>query len=415
LEPKLQRSRKALKAISTFLIAISCCLAGLSPSRASTDPQEKSVVFVGADNRCAEPGNPHWSEQLANWNNWQSIGQDCFSSSFLQYPGLKSIGDFAPKVAALNPAIVVISAGGGYTKLRSNQNVTNTYPVLSELQKYRKLLPKSALIVLGAWSTTSPPSTLTNQINELIETAATTVQATFINTSKNNKYLLKNTIHKNPILNPIGQVQLALMIQNSLPARLKDSRKTALFIGDSYTAGTGASTTKKRWSSLIIEAMDWHEINFGIGGTGYIRGGNNFCGMSLCPNYDTLIRDTALANPDYVFIAGGQNDQSNYISNPQVGKSQILKTFLDLKERFPNSTIIAVGPSTVYGNPPARSPMDFIIKSVEQGADSIGATKVSLLNPPVLTQEMLAGDKVHPNDLGHKAIADKILSVINPK
>ena len=377
----------------------------------------KRVVFVGADSACTNSSlSPFriWTTQVANWNNWNDVSGRCFSGSFFQYPTVTSIGQYADSVAKLDPDIVVISAGANYENLRSGLKFENAYPIQQELENYRRLLPQAKLVVVGAWSVSTIPTTLTKKVNATIVRAAKRVDAYYINSLKSNKFLAKFAKPNPARLNFVGQTQLALIVQNSLPKNLQSSRKWALFIGDSYTFGAGASTPSKRWSTLVANEFNVNEINFGIGGAGYLRSGKNFCGQPTCPNYDALIPDLKLVKPDYVFVAGGQNDLEIYSKNRWAAGQLINKTFTDLKSEFPQATIFTVGPSYPSGNPAKGTAMAGMNDFITEAANAISSTRIPLLFPSVLTPEMLASDKVHPNDLGHQAIADKVLSVIKP-
>jgi len=69
-----------------------------------------------------------------------------------------------------------------------------------------------------------------------------------------------------------------------------DTPKLVVFIGDSYTHGTGSSSKALRWSSVVSSAEGWSEVNLGRGGTGYkATSSNNGCGLKYCPNYAEMV------------------------------------------------------------------------------------------------------------------------------
>ena len=71
----------------------------------------------------------------------------------------------------------------------------------------------------------------------------------------------------------------------------------AIFIGDSYTQGFGASTEALKWTSLVAEAQNWEEINLGLGGSGYVAtSGVKGCGQVYCANFREVAED-AMAEP----------------------------------------------------------------------------------------------------------------------
>jgi lysophospholipase L1-like esterase len=81
------------------------------------------------------------------------------------------------------------------------------------------------------------------------------------------------------------------------------TKPAAVFFGDSYTHGTGASTATTSWVPLVSAAMGWGTENLGRGGTGYVATSNEKgCGLAFCPNYDQMINEhqgkpTSLLSP----------------------------------------------------------------------------------------------------------------------
>ena len=47
-------------------------------------------------------------------------------------------------------------------------------------------------------------------------------------------------------------------------------KPTVAFIGDSYSAGMGATLMENRWTSVLSRDQGWTESNFARGGTGYV-------------------------------------------------------------------------------------------------------------------------------------------------
>ena len=182
----------------------------------------------------------------------------------------------------------------------------------------------------------------------------------------------------------------------------------AAFIGDSITAGYGASSELKRWTSLVSQRMGWIEHNFGRGGTGYLAtSSREGCGLDFCPNYLGMLDEVASSDPDIVVVAGGENDMAQFASGPVSGA--ITDTFNGLRERLPNARIIAVGP---FARDITSSVTAFDLV-VQDAARAIGGEYVSLIAPkPAVQEDMFTADGVHVNDSGHAAIADRITSVL---
>lgn len=186
---------------------------------------------------------------------------------------------------------------------------------------------------------------------------------------------------------------------------------TALFIGDSYSAGVGAGNKVNRWTSIVANEMHWLEANYALGGTGYVTtAGRNGCGKEECPTYpDRLAESEGQVGPELVVIAGGQNDFASYRDSPEKVDEAIRDTFAQADEMYPDADIIAVGPSTPFENSDTVEGMD---ATVRDAAQSIDATYVSLLDPPVIEQDMVLEDGGHVGPDGHAAIAERVLDAL---
>jgi lysophospholipase L1-like esterase len=176
------------------------------------------------------------------------------------------------------------------------------------------------------------------------------------------------------------------------------------FVGDSYTQGLGASEPDKRWTSLVSQRMGWNEHNFGRGGTGYLASSR------YGPNYLGMLDQVAASNPDIVVVSGGQNDRTPFEQNDPAVPQAITSTFSELRNRLPNVRIVAVGPS--YPGPTTPSLIALSL-DVENAARAVGGEYVSLIAPmPVVQEEMIIPDRLHVDDSGHAAIADRVVSVL---
>ena len=184
----------------------------------------------------------------------------------------------------------------------------------------------------------------------------------------------------------------------------------AVFLGDSYTQGWGASAPIVKWSTLVAYDAGWTEINQGQGGTGYVTmAGVASCGQASCPAYPDRVAGIVAAAPDVVVIAGGQNDRWALAVDPELVQAAVDRTFSLLREGLPNARLIAVGPSTAE---PATTMITDLDGWVRAAADRVGAEYVSLLDPVVIQAEMVVPDGVHVNDAGHRAIADRVLATV---
>ncbi len=189
-----------------------------------------------------------------------------------------------------------------------------------------------------------------------------------------------------------------------------DTRPTAVFIGDSYASGTGASSPATRWTTLASTALNWKEVNIGRGSTSYLATGTMAgCGLDYCPNYLQMVPEAVKHSPSIVIVSGGQNDFSNFEKRPQSVVDAINATYQAIHEKLPDAKVVAVGPSTPWGVGDTVTRLD---KAVQEAAKANGATYVSLIAPDVVDMAMVAKDGAHVLDSGHAAIAERVESAL---
>lgn len=184
-----------------------------------------------------------------------------------------------------------------------------------------------------------------------------------------------------------------------------------VFIGDSYTQGTGASSAETKWTALLSAELGLTQVNLGRGGTGYVTTSNvNGCGLDYCPSIPEMVPEVLAASPSVVFVGGGQNDVATWAVDSDVVTAAITATFQGLRAELPDTLIVGVGPSI----PGVASEDAYALDAaVREAVTAIGGTYVSLLDPVVIDPDtMVLPDRAHVNDSGHAAIAARISSVV---
>jgi lysophospholipase L1-like esterase len=185
----------------------------------------------------------------------------------------------------------------------------------------------------------------------------------------------------------------------------------AVFLGDSYTEGWGATKPSTRWSAIVAAEAGWVEVNQGQGGTGFVTtAGLGGCGSDYCPTYLDRVSDVIAAEPDVVVIAGGQNDLVMLSDDPAAVRAAVNETYDRIRAGLPRARIIAVGPSIAQPN---NDLIDKLDTWVQATAKRVGADYVSLIDPVVIEPDMVELDGVHVNDKGHRAIAERVLAGIS--
>lgn len=186
---------------------------------------------------------------------------------------------------------------------------------------------------------------------------------------------------------------------------------TAVFLGDSYVSGAGASGPATSWVGIVSATLGWQYENLGRGGTGYVATSSvEGCGLELCPSFVAMAEEAITLQPDVVVVAGGQNDFALFIQDPQVVIEAITATFQRLREGLPQARIIAVGPSTTSAISSAILAFD---AAVQDAALSVNAEYLSLLAPDVISNDFVTDDGYHVDDRGHAAIAERFLATIS--
>lgn len=222
------------------------------------------------------------------------------------------------------------------------------------------------------------------------------------------------------VLTAIGAAALVMIAVNSAPhppanavagpiptfGTTHDVPTRAVFIGDSYTAGAGASNSDHRFTTLIANQEHWVEANFGRGGTGYTSGvkaptAKLACGLDYCPSFTEMIPDAAASHPDIVFVSGGRNQSG---ADPDSLATGITDFYKQLRAALPDATIYAMSPVWDSRTPPED--MAEMIHDVQSAAQAVNATFLNVGEPLANHPEQIAPDHVHPTDGGHALLAE---------
>jgi lysophospholipase L1-like esterase len=193
-----------------------------------------------------------------------------------------------------------------------------------------------------------------------------------------------------------GLIAAAPAHADSAPAR-----PLALWIGDSYTAGTGAGDMADSYPAIVSRAMGWSYRVDAQGGTGFTARGPAKWGGKRLP--DRLSTAAERWSPDFVIVDAGRNDH-----NLEVAEKTIREYFPTLRETWPNATVVVIVPWFVRSTAP--NPLaPYVIDEAKQidaliedpfaagwgGADQTGD---------------LTTDGVHPDAEGHRHIATHLLA-----
>lgn len=187
--------------------------------------------------------------------------------------------------------------------------------------------------------------------------------------------------------------------------------ETVVLIGDSYSAGAGASSRAASWVAVTSAAKGWKLTNLSHGGTGYLAtataNAKLACGLAYCPNYQEVIATAAATKPRTVIIAGGRNDSGGGAD----AVARAVKTFYaNLRTSLPDSKIVALNPLWGSGTPPAS--LDALAAVVKESVEGVGGQYIDIGQPLFGQPQLMSSDGVHPNDAGHAAIAKAFMALI---
>ncbi|PKQ26961.1 MAG: hypothetical protein CVT64_00470 [Actinobacteria bacterium HGW-Actinobacteria-4] len=182
---------------------------------------------------------------------------------------------------------------------------------------------------------------------------------------------------------------------------------TVLFLGDSYTEGTGLTPDEVplRWSTQLAQQLGWREINAGCNGSGYTRPGLR-CGTT----YEQRIALLTDPVPDVVVVSGGVNDLG--ASREQI-EADVAATYATLRATFPEATIYAVG-GIYYTGSERPEVLQFLNDAVRDAAEREGVVFIDIGEPLLGRPDLMAPDGLHPNPEGHTVIKDLTVAGLVP-
>lgn len=180
-----------------------------------------------------------------------------------------------------------------------------------------------------------------------------------------------------------------------------------MFVGDSWSAGTGASVHTNGYAYKLGEAMGWEVDVQAVGATGYLNPGTS----GKNETYENRVQSLPDGSPDLIIVQGSVNDQNK----PTFGMEEaVLAVIIELRVKYPHAQLVIFGPtpSTVPYNQNLVV-MDKILQNV---------AKVSRTNyiSPIQGQWLIADNydelmnhqNRHPNNAGHAYLARKLRTAL---
>jgi len=119
----------------------------------------------------------------------------------------------------------------------------------------------------------------------------------------------------------------------------------AVFLGDSYTYGIGATVPSNGYAYLLSEALHWNVDIIGLPGSGYTRVALRD-GLTIAAG----IQPAIAAQPQVLIVECGRNDADPGISVAKT-KRNALRDLRALRAGLPDTTIVVLGPVWLNGRP----------------------------------------------------------------
>jgi lysophospholipase L1-like esterase len=187
-------------------------------------------------------------------------------------------------------------------------------------------------------------------------------------------------------------------------------KRAVYFFGDSITQGARATSSERRWTTVLSNRKGWKEINYGA--SGELIDSTGF--PTFLSRYRRLINIKS-ANDLYIFFAYGTND-ANYndgfktVETFKKSYSKVIQYAID--QGWPDSSIVLI-PGYYIANfsPWKKFPSDSLRHEVfVRSAEELAAQyHISCINPEKDMEAqggkaLLSDDGVHPSDSGYAVI-----------
>ncbi len=192
--------------------------------------------------------------------------------------------------------------------------------------------------------------------------------------------------------------------QADASAQAAGADQVVAFLGDSYTAGVGASPGRA-WPDLLASSLGWDSYkSFAHGGTGYAtavtKNAMRVCGLDQCPSYAEVLPRVIDYAPTLVIVSGGRNDTRRTVEQVETGAKRL---FESLSAALPEATVVVTSPIWDAREHPAK--LDRLTAVIRLAAADSNATYLDLGEPFAGKPELITGDLVHPNDAGYELLA----------
>ena len=174
----------------------------------------------------------------------------------------------------------------------------------------------------------------------------------------------------------------------------------AVFFGDSFAEGKGASAPDKRFTTVLSTSFGWTEDNRAHAGTGYLRSSQtNDCAGAPCQGFAAQVAGLAADPPAVVLISGGANDINLPAGEVETAVQETLRT---LKTAAPSAKVYVINPW--WDGRPMPEGLAPRTAAISAAAAAAGATFIDIGQPLRDNPALLTDGEA--NDRGHARLAE---------
>jgi lysophospholipase L1-like esterase len=194
---------------------------------------------------------------------------------------------------------------------------------------------------------------------------------------------------------------------STLPA--EPARGMVEFVGDSITVGTTTSKnalTAYGW--LVGEQLGLDHMQVAQGGACLVSAADGCVGLDrrfvkVSAVDGAVDHDFSRYQADVVVINLGTNDVGHGVSGAQF-QSAYVTLLRNVRAKYPNATIFAM-----------ETFRKRYVAETQAAVAAVGDSRVRFVNTEGwLVESTDTVDNVHPNDAGHRKIADRLAPIIGP-
>ncbi|GAA1829610.1 SGNH/GDSL hydrolase family protein [Agromyces salentinus] len=188
-------------------------------------------------------------------------------------------------------------------------------------------------------------------------------------------------------------------------------RPRALFLGDSFTEGYGASRPAAIWATIAAGSLRWQPTVDGIGGTGFTKTTATDGTDGLGFRQRLLARGSTGALYDVVVLQGGLNDWQATGDEEYAAVARAVRTARTL---WPEAVVVVFGPAEPIADGTKRLAHLPLIRdaALDSGAVFIDPSSPSPWITAGNSDLLDLGDGLHLNDSGYAYLAARFVAAV---